>query len=107
LSEEVVVAHPVVHFEIAGKEAKQTQRFYASLFDWEIDTQSMGEEYGTIRGGDGGIALGLVEAAEPGDVPTTVGSLAEGAGLSVRPIERRFAITTTAAGPASSDGSDT
>jgi predicted enzyme related to lactoylglutathione lyase len=32
LNKEAVAAHPVVHFEIAGKEAKQTQQFYASLF---------------------------------------------------------------------------
>lgn len=56
------MAHPVVHFEIAGKDAKDTQQFYASLFDWEIDTQSMGVEYGMIRGGDGGIGGGLMAA---------------------------------------------
>lgn len=56
------MAHPVVHFEIAGKDAKQTQRFYASLFDWEVDTKSMGEEYGLVKAGEGGIGGGLMAA---------------------------------------------
>lgn len=57
------MAHPVVHFEIAGKDAKQTQQFYRSLFDWDINIQSMGDaEYGMIQGGDGGIGGGLMAA---------------------------------------------
>jgi predicted enzyme related to lactoylglutathione lyase len=56
------VAQPVVHFEIAGKDAEKTQRFYASLFDWEVDTATMGSFYGMVRGADGGIGGGLMAA---------------------------------------------
>jgi predicted enzyme related to lactoylglutathione lyase len=54
------VAHPVVHFEIAGKDLKESAQFYASLFDWEIDTNAMGGEYGLVQSGDGGIGGGLM-----------------------------------------------
>lgn len=32
--------HPIVYFEIAGRDGKKLQQFYASVFDWEIETQS-------------------------------------------------------------------
>jgi predicted enzyme related to lactoylglutathione lyase len=57
------VAHPVVHFEIAGKDAQKTQKFYASLFDWEIDTTTMGDFYGMVPAADGGIGGGLMACA--------------------------------------------
>jgi AraC-like DNA-binding protein len=41
-----------------------------------------------------GALLGLVQAAEQGALRTTVGSLAEDAGLSVRQFERQFAALT-------------
>lgn len=31
---------PVVHFEIIGKDAKVLNDFYASLFEWDIDTDN-------------------------------------------------------------------
>ena len=47
------MARPVVHFEIRGKDAKRLQEFYASLFDWKIDTNNpMG--YGFVEAGEGG-----------------------------------------------------
>ena len=58
------MAHPVVHFEIAGKDAKETQQFYASLFDWQVDTSMMGDTYGMVNSGDGGIGGGLMATPE-------------------------------------------
>jgi uncharacterized protein len=54
------MAHQIVHFEIAGKDAKKTQQFYSQLFDWQLDTQMMGEEYGMVQGGEGGIGGGIM-----------------------------------------------
>ena len=55
---------PVVHFEIAGKDARRTQQFYASLFDWEIDSTLMGGAYSLVGVNQGGIAGGLMAAPD-------------------------------------------
>jgi predicted enzyme related to lactoylglutathione lyase len=34
------MGHPVVHFEIVGKDAKALQSFYATLFGWEFDADN-------------------------------------------------------------------
>lgn len=31
------MGQPVVHFEVIGKDAERTQRYYAELFGWEIE----------------------------------------------------------------------
>jgi predicted enzyme related to lactoylglutathione lyase len=51
--------HPVVHFDIAGTDANRTQKFYTSLFDWQLDT-SFGPDYGMVAGSEGGIGGGLM-----------------------------------------------
>lgn len=33
------MAHPLVFFDIAGPDDKALSRFYASVFDWEVDPQ--------------------------------------------------------------------
>lgn len=33
------MSHPIVFFEIAGKDGKRLQALYASVFGWAIDTQ--------------------------------------------------------------------
>ncbi len=38
---------PVVHFEIAGKDAGRLRDYYSSLFGWEIDAQNP-MEYGMV-----------------------------------------------------------
>jgi len=34
------MGHPVVHFEIIGKDAKKLRSFYGDLFGWEFDTSA-------------------------------------------------------------------
>ena len=34
------MGQPVVHFEIAGKDAPALQRYYAELFDWHVDANN-------------------------------------------------------------------
>jgi uncharacterized protein len=42
------MGHPVVHFEIIGKDGEALKRYYAELFGWEIDSDNpMG--YGTVQ----------------------------------------------------------
>ena len=61
------MGHPVVHFEVIGKDAEKLQSYYSELFGWQIDaTNPLG--YGTVsRDGNtnsdgagigGGIAAG-------------------------------------------------
>ena len=32
------MGQPVVHFEVIGKDGEKLQRYYAELFDWDIDS---------------------------------------------------------------------
>ena len=34
------MGHPVVHFEVIGKDGPALQRYYAELFGWEIDASN-------------------------------------------------------------------
>ena len=50
------MSHPVVHFEILGKDGKALQDFYSSLFGWKIDTDNpMG--YGLVDAGANGTGI--------------------------------------------------
>lgn len=62
--------NPVVHFEVMGKDGKATQRFYADLFDWQVNADNpMG--YGIVEAQGGGIGGGL-GANPPGATYVTV-----------------------------------
>lgn len=52
------MASPVVHFEVAGKDASKLQDFYGSLFGWKIDANNP-MNYGMVEAADGGIAGGV------------------------------------------------
>lgn len=54
--------HPVVHFEINGRDGKALQGFYGRLFDWKIDANNpMG--YGLVE--TGSIGGGISGDSEP------------------------------------------
>jgi uncharacterized protein len=55
--------HPVVHWEIGGKDMKKSQEFYSRLFDWKIDANNP-MNYGMVDTGGGGINGGLCEAPD-------------------------------------------
>ena len=44
------MGQPVVHWEIAAKDAKKAQEFYAKLFDWTIKVQQP-MNYGSVETG--------------------------------------------------------
>ena len=53
------MAHPVVHFEIIGKDGKKLQEFYGKLFDWHIDANNP-MNYGIVdTHGEGSIGGGI------------------------------------------------
>jgi predicted enzyme related to lactoylglutathione lyase len=50
--------HPVVHFEVLGRDAEALQSFYRDAFDWEL--RSVMPEYAMVApGGEGGIPGGV------------------------------------------------
>lgn len=57
------MADPVVHFEVAGKDAKKLQSFYGDLFGWAIDANNP-MDYGMVEAGPGGIAGGVGPAPD-------------------------------------------
>ncbi|MFQ5856291.1 MAG: VOC family protein [Anaerolineae bacterium] len=58
------MGQPVVHWEIAAKDAKKLQDFYSNLFDWKIDTNNP-MNYGMVEtGGEGGINGGIFTPEE-------------------------------------------
>jgi predicted enzyme related to lactoylglutathione lyase len=42
------MGQPVVHFEIAGKDAEKLQSYYAELFGWDIDADNE-MKYGVVQ----------------------------------------------------------
>jgi predicted enzyme related to lactoylglutathione lyase len=58
------MGQPVVHFEVIGKDGEQLQRFYADLFDWNIDAENP-LRYGSVA--DAGITGGIASGQTPHD----------------------------------------
>lgn len=53
------MTNPVIHFEIHGKDAAKTQKFYGDLFGWKIDANNPWN-YGMVdTGGGAGINGGI------------------------------------------------
>ncbi len=58
------MGQPVVHWEITGTDGKALQDYYATLFNWQVDTNNPWD-YGMVTtGGDGGINGGIAQAQE-------------------------------------------
>ena len=62
------MGHPVVHFEIVGKDGGSLQRYYSELFGWEIDASNP-------------LGYGIV----PRDGNTTAEGIGIGGGISAGP----------------------
>jgi predicted enzyme related to lactoylglutathione lyase len=52
------MGNKVVHFEVAGKDAKKLQDFFAAAFDWNIDANNP-IQYGMVDESSAGIAGGV------------------------------------------------
>ena len=61
------MANPVVHFEVAGKDAAKLKTFYGDAFDWQLQDVMDGQYHMVDTGGEGGIAGGV--GAAPGGGP--------------------------------------
>lgn len=89
------MSNPVVHFEIAGKNPKGLQQFYASLFGWHITSENP-MDYGIVdthagRGINGGIEGEPRDAAvsiyvEVDDLPAYLSKIEQAGGATVTPV---------------------
>jgi len=57
------MTHPVVHWEIGGRNLTKLRDFYAKAFGWSI--QEAGADYCLVQPADGGIGGGLMRARDP------------------------------------------
>ncbi|MGD0294078.1 MAG: VOC family protein [Terracidiphilus sp.] len=56
------VPHPVVHFEILGRDQKLLEKFYKGVFNWEITPVT--KDYSLVKTGSGiGGGIGAIQAA--------------------------------------------
>lgn len=58
------MGHPVLHFEILGKDGGKLQGFYSELFEWKIDADNP-VGYGIVDGEDNGGGIGGGVGAGP------------------------------------------
>jgi len=56
----------VAWFEITGKDGPTLQKFYASLFDWQVQDAGDGSGYGLVQAADKGIGGGIGGAQDGG-----------------------------------------
>jgi hypothetical protein len=64
MREEEKMSHPVVWFEVMGRNGADLQKFYTKLFDWKIDASNP-------------MNYGMVEATEGRGIPGGVGQLGD------------------------------
>jgi predicted enzyme related to lactoylglutathione lyase len=60
------MAHPVVHFEVSGKDLDKLQSFYGELFGWKTQKVPGDMPYAMVEQEEGGIAGGIGEAPNGG-----------------------------------------
>lgn len=62
----MVAAQPVVWFEVVGKDGPALQRFYSSLFGWEVSDAGDGSGYGLVGANPPGIGGGIGSSQDGG-----------------------------------------
>jgi predicted enzyme related to lactoylglutathione lyase len=61
------MSHPVVHFEVVGKDGPKLQEFYRQLFDWKLEPMEPAEMgYAMVRDAGIGGGIGAAPAGSPG-----------------------------------------
>jgi uncharacterized protein len=58
------MTHPVVHFEILGKDLDKLQSFYSDLFGWETQKAAGAVPYAMVEKEDNGIGGGIGQAPD-------------------------------------------
>jgi predicted enzyme related to lactoylglutathione lyase len=60
------MAHPVVHFEVSGKDLDKLQSFYGDLFGWKTQKVPGDMPYAMVEQEEGGIGGGIGQAPNGG-----------------------------------------
>ena len=63
--------HPVIFFEVVGKDGAALRGFYRDLFGWRIDEVPAPMDYGMVAGEDAGIEGGIGATPNGGAGHTT------------------------------------
>ena len=63
------MGNPVVHFEIAGKDAESLSEFYSSLFDWDAGGEMAGGVHGLEPGAENGVCGHILPTTD--DMPVS------------------------------------
>lgn len=58
------MSHPVLHFEVAGKDLDSLQAFYGELFGWKTQKAAGDMPYAMVEKEDGGIGGGIGQAPD-------------------------------------------
>jgi predicted enzyme related to lactoylglutathione lyase len=59
------MAHPVIHFEVVGKDQEKLSEFYGDLFGWQTESiPDMG--YTMVKGEESGIGGGIGQSQDGG-----------------------------------------
>ena len=58
------MGHPVVHFEVSGKNLDRLESFYSELFGWKTQKAGGGMPYAMVEKEDNGIGGGIGQAPE-------------------------------------------
>jgi predicted enzyme related to lactoylglutathione lyase len=58
------MAHPVIHFEVVGKDLDTLHRFYGDLFGWNTQRAPGDTPYAMVEKEDGGIGGGIGQARD-------------------------------------------
>jgi len=80
--------HPVIHFEVLGRDASALQRFYSEAFGWQLGPAEGPMEYTMVHLKEGGgIDGGIGKASQgPGHVTFYVG--VDDPGAALEQVER-------------------
>ena len=58
------MGHPVVHFEVSGKDLDRLESFYSELFGWKTQKAGDGMPYAMVEKEDSGIGGGIGQAPD-------------------------------------------
>ncbi len=58
------MAHPVVHFEVAGKDLDKLQSFYGEVFGWKTQRAEGDMPYAMVEREENGIGGGIGQAPD-------------------------------------------
>src|SRR2546427_483347 len=84
--------HPVIHFEVLGRDASALQRFYSEAFGWQLGPAEGPMEYTMVHLKEGGGIDGGIGKAPQGPGHVTVYAGVDDPGAALEHVVRRPAV---------------